>query len=305
MSAADAPPQRSQPARVDLLLIHLDPLTGLASHAISFTTDASFVGMTALENYYVTAGAISLDEGHDCIYLATTSRKVISSKGVSPADSGATELALVRFPLSTLDQQSTFSSVTQLAGVPGSDGIKSVKPIKSVVDTNGNIYLSALFSDFFPSGQTQGKTPLTCGYGSIRECSLIAKFDPNGENKINQMFSSTITYTEPTDLAIDKTGALILVGETDHEPWPFVSKEMVAGFGEIFISKFNSSDLSYTTKLIGSNSPVSLDTPQLALDTENNIVLTGISDGGFYGVPSPGSYLNNVFVTTIKSDLTK
>ena len=170
------------------------------------------------------------------------------------------------------DKDGTQSWAKQF-GTSGSDYIKDI-----VTDTNGNSYvLGRTYRNMEDNSTYRSK------YGSY-DC-FVVKYDQNGIQKmVTQIGTSSSDY--PIGITVDKNGNNVYV--TGYTYGTF-SGETKVGSYDGFVAKIPTDDLNATwIKQFGTSS---YDYPKaVAVDSSNNIYITGYTYGTFSGENRLGSY---------------
>jgi uncharacterized protein (DUF2249 family) len=140
------------------------------------------------------------------------------------------------------------------------------------LDKSGNIYLTGFFAnnlDFDPSPAT---ATLSGGSRSI----FCAKYDNSG----NYLWANKIgssSYNNSFAVCVDNNNSILITGvfagTQDFDPGVATSTITSAGFGDIFISKYDSLGNYIWAKSIGS--PAWEEAYTIAVDNNNNILLSG------------------------------
>ena len=184
---------------------------------------------------------------------------------------------LIFFLSSFLMHSQIFEWAKAFGSSSGWDEAKSI-----ALDSNGNIYTTGQFEgtvDFNPSTAIFNLTSLN------DESFFISKLDPNG----GFIWAKSIdgNFQDSNAIAVDSNNNIYVVGsffgQTDFDPGTGISYLTSNGSDrDVFILKLNDSGDFVWAKQIsgisGSSLPSPVDTYSIAIDTNNDLYLTGYFD---------------------------
>lgn len=170
------------------------------------------------------------------------------------------------------------SFVTRI-NVDGSYGwtriVTSASNKSIVVDGGGNIYVGGYFygsTDFDPGVGLDVRTAV----GSSN--AFVAKLSANGAYAWTRIFPITTSWQGVSDLAVDSSGALYIVGaftgDVDFDPGTGVDMRSSVFFQNVFITKLNGDGTYVWTKALQSSWGDSR-ANAVAVDAGGNLYLTG------------------------------
>ncbi len=181
---------------------------------------------------------------------------------------------------SCIDGKWKFIRKTVQFGTRSSDEGKSV-----AVDSLGNIYVAGV-----TCGDLDGNTD--AGLYDI----FLTKFNSSGVKQWTKQYG-TLTVDYGISIAVDSNGNIYVAGYTYGAFDGYTN----AGSYDIFLTKFSSSGEKQWTKQYGTS--VSEKVSSVAVDSLDNIYVTGYTSGSFDGYTNAGS--NDIFLTKFSSDGTK
>ena len=172
------------------------------------------------------------------------------------------------------------SGVKQWTKLLGSSSKESGNQI--ITDNSGNVYVTGFTEGILDGGNLKGSRDM-----------LIAKVNSSGTFQWVKQIGDT--YSEGKDLSLDSDGYIYIVGFTNGD---FDGNSNIGG-ADIFVAKYNPLD---GNKLWSKQYGSSFDDygSGIAIDTLNNVYITGYTKGGMYGNISAGNF--DIFVMKLNSD---
>ena len=150
------------------------------------------------------------------------------------------------------------------------------------IDSNNNVYITGL---------TQGNLDGNTNAGSYD--AFLTKYDSDGDKKWTKMLGSDQSdYSY--GVAIDSNNNVYITGYTSGN----LDGNTNAGSYDAFLTKYDSDGDKKWTKMLGSDQ--SEYSRGVAIDSNNNVYITGYTDGNLDGNTNAGSY--DVFLTKYDSD---
>jgi hypothetical protein len=159
------------------------------------------------------------------------------------------------------------------------------------VDSTGNNYVSGGATLGFPvtSGAFAGCA--TCTANNV--VTFVSKLSPNGSTLLYSTMLGGNSFAQPTGLAIDANGDVIVSGWTGATDFPVKNGQQIAPLnnayaGFLFSLSPNGSSLNYSTLL---NASPAFGTSSMtyaqavALDSSGNAYVTGTTGNGFFTTP--------------------
>ena len=148
------------------------------------------------------------------------------------------------------------------------------------IDSSGNIYVTGYTEGIVDGGIFKGSRDL-----------VVAKFNSSGTQQwVSQLGD---TYSEGKDVATDSSGNVYVVGYANGD---FDGNTNI-GLKDIIIAKYNSSgtkqwSYQYGTTFYDYGTGI-------AIDSSDNIYITGYTQGGLYGNKNAGNY--DIFVIKLNT----
>lgn len=163
------------------------------------------------------------------------------------------------------------------ANSTGSQSFSSeIQPTAMALDASNNVYTIGTFTgtvDFNPSAGVANLTSSAQNYDTY-----IQKLDANG-NFVGAISLAGNGYTSGNAIKTDANGNVYIVGSfdspVDFDPGATVNSVSPLGNQDAFILKLNSSGMFQWVKTFGSANFVSCSALSLAIDNNNDIVLSG------------------------------
>jgi len=150
------------------------------------------------------------------------------------------------------------------------------------IDSNNNVYITGL---------TQGNLDGNTNAGSYD--AFLTKYDSDGDKKWTKMLGSDQSdYSY--GVAIDSNNNVYITGYTAGN----LDGNTNVGEKDAFLTKYDSDGDKKWTKMLGSDQ--SEYSRGVAIDSNNNVYITGYTDGNLDGNTNAGSY--DVFLTKYDSD---
>ena len=172
------------------------------------------------------------------------------------------------------------SGVKQWTKLLGSSSKESGNQI--ITDDSGNVYVTGFTEGILDGGNLKGSRDM-----------LIAKVNSSGTFQWVKQIGDT--YSEGKDLSLDSDGYIYILGFTNGD---FDGNSNI-GSADIFVAKYNPLD---GNKLWSKQYGSSFDDygSGIAIDTLNNVYITGYTKGGMYGNVSAGNF--DIFVMKLNTD---
>ena len=153
------------------------------------------------------------------------------------------------------------------------------------VDNSGN---SVITGEFYGT-ITFGGSSLTSSYPD----AFLAKFSPTGAHIWSKKFQNSYAYDTGMGVTIDHSDNIVLTGyfngTIDFGGGPFIATRYIDGisyYSDIFVAKFSSAGTHIWSKSFGATGEDR--GKAVAIDSSNNIIVTGNFGDYFYTVPDFG-----------------
>ncbi len=168
------------------------------------------------------------------------------------------------------------SGVKKWTRLLGATGAYSTA-LSVTTDPSGNIFVT---------GSTDGSLEGFTKTG--RDDGFVTKFNSEGTKLWTKQFGSTGAYVSPKKIISDSFGYIYVMGDTTGA----LNGEVLNGFSDVFIIKFDSDGRRIWTKLSGLTSGSSKyvsDGRDIKLSSSGNIYITGVTNGPLDGQSIKGS----------------
>jgi hypothetical protein len=182
---------------------------------------------------------------------------------------------------------------TQLLGVPSPNSSTPENGRGIALDSSNNIYITGEAGN---NGDSSGDVGLDGNTFLGVEDIFLVKYSSNGVKQWTKQFG-TATNDIAKGIAIDSSNNIYLAGETSGA----LDSQTNAGGKDIFLVKYNSGGTRQWTKLLGTSSEEV--TNGIAIDSSNNIYITGYTEGALDSQTNSGS--TDLFLVKYNSSGTK
>ncbi len=249
-------------------------------------------------------------QGQDVAYSIVVTNGIATVVGTTNANNFPT-----RNPIQA-SRAGGFDAFVSSLNTVGSDLIYSTYLGGSSDDTaygvasDGNVYVTGMTqSSNFPTLNAAQPS-----YGGGISDAFVVKLDSNGA-RVYATYLGGSNYEDSLPsgrftgaIAVDSGGNAYVVGTTLSTNFPTLNPYQAAfagGFGDLFVTKLNSTGMRvYATYLGGGpagSSPGDDYGTGIALDSANNIYLTGFTNGGSFPSTQPSSYAGgfDAFITKL------
>jgi hypothetical protein len=168
---------------------------------------------------------------------------------------------------------------TKQLGISG--GIVSSSSIAT--DSMNNLYITGSTSSGLDGNSLTGSNDF-----------FVSKYDSNGTKQWTKQLGVSSHSTYPSSIAVDSTSSIYISGYTDGG----LDGNTLLGTNDLFVTKYNSSGTKQWTKQLGVSGK-STSSTSVAVDSTNNIYLTGSTNGGLDGNTFLG--ITDAFITKYNS----
>jgi outer membrane protein assembly factor BamB len=159
--------------------------------------------------------------------------------------------------------------------------------ISVATDSTNNVYVTGNTSGGLDGNSLTGNNDI-----------FVTKYDVSGSKQWTKQLGVSTLDTYASSIKIDSAGDICITGFTDGG----LDGNTLMGLSDFFVTKYNSSGTKLWTTQLGVSGKTT-STNSIAVDSANNIYLTGSTNGGLDGNTLTGT--SDTFITKYNSNGTK